>query len=79
MIPAFSRARPKRTIVFALWDGEEEGLWRSAYYGRKPVFPMEKTIANINLDMVGNGDVGDMASLGADFLWLLRQLKPAAF
>lgn len=53
-----AKARPRRTIVFALWDGEEEGLWGSVHYGRKPVFPMEKTIANLNLDMVGNGDGG---------------------
>jgi hypothetical protein len=52
------KARPKRTVVFALWDGEEQGLWGSVHYGRHPVFPMNKTIANLNLDMVGNGDGG---------------------
>ncbi len=52
------KARPKRTVVFALWDGEEQGLWGSIHYGQKPVFPMEKTVANLNLDMVGNGDGG---------------------
>jgi hypothetical protein len=49
-------AKPKRTVVFALWDGEEQGLWGSTYYIQNPVFPVGKTIANLNLDMVGNGD-----------------------
>jgi hypothetical protein len=52
------KARPKRTVVFALWDGEEQGLWGSIHYGAHPVFPMDKTVANLNLDMVGNGDGG---------------------
>ncbi len=49
-------ARPKRTVLFALWDGEEEGLWGSLYYAANPVLPMERTLVNLNLDMVGNGD-----------------------
>ncbi len=51
-----SQAKPKRTVVFALWDGEEQGLQGSSYYARHAVFPMEKTIAYLNLDMVGNGE-----------------------
>ena len=50
------KARPKRTIVFALWDGEEAGLWGSLHYGTNPVLPMDRTLVNLNLDMVGNGD-----------------------
>jgi hypothetical protein len=52
------KARPKRTVVFALWDGEEQGLWGSIYYGQHPVCSLDKTLANLNLDMVGNGDGG---------------------
>lgn len=51
-----AKARPKRTIVFALWDGEEQGLWGSIYYVGHPIYPLNKTLANINIDMVGNGD-----------------------
>jgi hypothetical protein len=50
------KARPKRTVVFALWDGEEQGLWGSVHYGANPVLPMDRTLVNLNLDMVGNGD-----------------------
>ena len=42
-----------RKLVFMTFTGEEEGLIGSAYYVKNPVFPLDKTIAMINLDMVG--------------------------
>ncbi len=48
--------KPKRTIVFALWAGEEQGLLGSRYYSDHPLFHIEKTVAYFNLDMVGHGD-----------------------
>ncbi len=47
--------RPRRTIVFALWAAEEGGLMGSEYYVAHPIFPLERTVVNINLDMVGQG------------------------
>jgi hypothetical protein len=47
--------KPGRTILFALWAAEEEGLLGSKFYTENPVYPLEKTIANINLDMEGHG------------------------
>jgi hypothetical protein len=44
---------PKRSIVFAWFTAEEKGLLGSDYYIQHPVFPLEKTVANINLDMIG--------------------------
>jgi len=43
----------KRTIIFVAFSGEEDGLFGSKYYVNKPVWPLDKTIAMINLDMVG--------------------------
>jgi Zn-dependent M28 family amino/carboxypeptidase len=43
----------KRTIIFIAFSGEEEGLFGSNYYVNNPVFPLDKTVAMINLDMVG--------------------------
>jgi hypothetical protein len=43
----------KRTLIFVAFSGEEEGLIGSKYYVNNPVFPLEKTVAMINLDMVG--------------------------
>ena len=42
--------RPKRSIVFASWTGEEAGLLGSTYYAANPVWPLETTVANINVD-----------------------------
>ncbi len=47
--------QPKRTILFACWGGEERGLLGSRYYGEHPKFPIEKTVLNFNMDMVGLG------------------------
>jgi len=46
---------PRRTVLFAAWDGEEEGLWGSSYYVEHPRYPLENTVAKIQLDMVGAG------------------------
>jgi Peptidase family M28/PDZ domain/PA domain len=42
-----------RRMVFIAFTGEEEGLVGSAHYIKDPLFPLEKTVAMINLDMVG--------------------------
>lgn len=47
------KKKPRRSIVFAWVTAEEKGLIGSEYYTLNPVFPLEKTVANINLDMVG--------------------------
>lgn len=43
----------KRTLIFIAFGGEEEGLLGSKYYVNNPVFPLDKTVAMINMDMVG--------------------------
>lgn len=43
----------KRTLIFMAFGGEEEGLLGSKYYVNNPVWPLDKTVAMINLDMVG--------------------------
>lgn len=58
---AFSKAKkagkgPKRSILFMTVTGEEKGLLGSEWYSEHPVFPLEKTIANLNIDMIGRGD-----------------------
>ena len=44
---------PRRTIVFAWLNGEDRGLIGSQYYVEKPIVPLEKTLMDINLDMIG--------------------------
>ncbi len=53
---AQSGARPRRTIVFIAFAGEELGLLGSRFYTRKPPIPIKQTVAMINLDMIGRND-----------------------
>ncbi|WP_446652832.1 M20/M25/M40 family metallo-hydrolase [Blastomonas sp.] len=43
---------PERSVVFGLWTAEERGLLGSEYYAANPVYPMEKTVANLALDIL---------------------------
>jgi hypothetical protein len=45
--------RPRRTIIFIAFSGEEEGLLGSNYYVNHPLRPLENTVAMINMDMIG--------------------------
>jgi hypothetical protein len=47
--------RPRRSVLFALWNGEECGLLGSRYYVGHPLVPLEQTIGVLQLDMVGVG------------------------
>jgi Zn-dependent M28 family amino/carboxypeptidase len=63
--------------------GEEKGLMGSSYYARHPVVPLEKTIANINLEVVGRTDgsegleKGRAALTGYDYSTVGKTLKKA--
>lgn len=48
-----NRKEIRRTIIFIAFSGEEEGLLGSNYYVNHPVFPLQQTIAMINMDMIG--------------------------
>ncbi len=47
---------PKRSILFLHLTGEEEGLYGSRYYIEHPIFSLNNTIANLNIDMIGRVD-----------------------
>jgi Zn-dependent M28 family amino/carboxypeptidase len=47
---------PKRSVLFLLVTGEEKGLLGSKFYVNFPIFPLENTIANLNIDMIGRID-----------------------
>lgn len=58
---AFARAKregsgPRRSVLCMLVTGEEKGLLGSQYYTEKPIYPLENTIVDINVDMVGRVD-----------------------
>jgi len=47
---------PKRTVICMLVSGEEKGLLGSQYYTEFPLFPLDRTVADINIDMIGRVD-----------------------
>lgn len=44
------KTKPERTIIFLSVTSEEQGLLGSQYYAENPVYPADKTVANINMD-----------------------------
>lgn len=50
---AHAKERPRHSVVFICFAGEELGLLGSAYYANHATFPLERTIAMINMDMIG--------------------------
>lgn len=44
------KTSPERTVIFLAVTAEEQGLLGSAYYAQHPVYPTQKTVANINMD-----------------------------
>ncbi|GAA4378319.1 M28 family peptidase [Hymenobacter koreensis] len=61
MAQAFLQAKaegrgPRRSILFLAVTGEEKGLLGSEYYTDHPVFPLEQTVVDLNIDMVGRTD-----------------------
>ncbi len=53
MAARFAADPPDRTVVFALWDAEEDGLLGSKFYVDNPVVPLADTVAYLNLDIQG--------------------------
>ena len=49
---------PKRTVIFMTFWGEEKGLLGSRYYVENPIWPLEKTVANVNIEMIGRPEPG---------------------
>ena len=47
---------PRRSVIFMLVTGEEKGLLGSRFYVNNPVIPLEQTIVNVNVDMIGRVD-----------------------
>lgn len=81
---ASRKERPRRSIVFMTFFGEELGMLGSKYYARHPVFPLKDTVVNINLEQTGRTDDSEgkqensIAMTGYDFSTLGSMLKKSA-
>lgn len=61
MAKAFVKAKaeghgPRRSILFMTVTGEEKGLLGSEYYVNNPIFPLDQTVVDLNIDMIGRTD-----------------------
>jgi hypothetical protein len=58
---AQSPERPRRSILFMAFAGEEKGLFGSRYYTANPLFPLEGTVTMLNMDMISRNDTNQIA------------------
>ena len=63
--------RPKRSIVILHVSAEEKGLLGSKYYVENPLFPLENTITNLNVDMIGRTDPTRDYSNNDNYIYLI--------
>jgi Zn-dependent M28 family amino/carboxypeptidase len=76
---AFTRVEPDRSILFLAVTAEEKGLLGSKYYAANPLYPLERTLANINMDGLNcYGRTRDVVSIGQGFSTLDETLTAAA-
>jgi len=64
---AFKNAsqQPERTVIFLAVTAEEQGLLGSEWYAQNPIYPLEQTVANLNIDMMTpNGPTKDLIVIG---------------
>jgi Zn-dependent M28 family amino/carboxypeptidase len=58
--------KPERSVVFLAVTGEEQGLLGSEYYAQHPIYPKEKTVAEINMDVLNPyGKMKDVMVVGS--------------
>ncbi len=80
LMEAFARLAepPRRSVVFAFWDGEEKGLLGSWHYVAHPSIPLQRTRMFVNLDMIGRLRGDDLFVHGTRTAYGLRQLVTRA-
>nr|WP_067055639.1 M28 family metallopeptidase [Mucilaginibacter sp. L294] len=62
---AVQKDKPKRTIVFLAVTAEEQGLLGSEYYATHPIYPLNKTVADLNLDALSDfGETSNFSITG---------------
>lgn len=77
---AFTKAKaagkgPRRSILFMTVSGEEKGLWGSDYYAQHPVFPLENTSVNLNIDMIGRIDPDRKYGDSTNYIYIIGDDK----
>jgi Zn-dependent M28 family amino/carboxypeptidase len=70
--------KPKRTILFAWWTAEEDGLVGSRWFTDHAPVALNSIVANINMDMIGRGRAEDVPGGGPDYLGYLGATRLAS-
>lgn len=60
---------PRRSILIMTVSGEEKGLLGSAYYADHPQIPLDRTIADLNIDMIGRNDIAHEKE--SDYIYII--------
>jgi hypothetical protein len=63
--------RPRRSLLFVSHTGEEEGVLGSSYYVDHPTVSRDSIVAQLNMDMIGRGDAGDLTGGGPGYLQVI--------
>ena len=61
---AIAKSKPKRSIIFLMFYGEERGLVGSTFYAKNPVFPLKNTVAMLNIEQIGRTDDSEGPRVG---------------
>ena len=77
---AFAKAKaegkgPRRTVVIMAVSGEEKGLWGSEYYSDHPLYPLDKTTVDLNIDMIGRVDTERMKDDTLNYVYVVGHNK----
>lgn len=59
--------KPARSVMVLAVSGEEKGLVGSRHFGEHPTVPMERVVANLNLDMVGRNAPDTVVAIGQEY------------
>lgn len=62
---------PERSVMFMNVSGEEKGLLGSSFYVKHPIVPLENTVANLNIDMIGRTDEKHDSLNVKDYIYLI--------
>ena len=74
-----TKQRPKRSFLFLFPTAEEQGLLGADYYSQNPLIPLNKTVANVNIDGVNFfGQTKDFKPLGANRSDLINYINEVA-
>jgi hypothetical protein len=68
---ASAKVKPKRSLIFVWHTGEEEDLYGSTWFTDHPTVPRDSIVAQLNVDMIGRGEAGDIPGGGPGYLQLI--------